>query len=223
MKTFKPNREQGSLRFTIFLFMVMVGAFWYGGQGVYTAIKNRKPVALNYSDLAKGRPTAHWLTIKDCEFDLSEAAFKVTRSKYAPASGGLVTEAYLPLHVAGKTEEGGPCYAVLATKDSGIISIVNEMRAARTDAEFDRIVAKHGPALRQQRDVSGLVRFGIEDSESGKLKGLKRELAPGFIILAEGAQPKLKQSVGLLFVGFVIAGGMVLMWRSNREPSTEDV
>jgi hypothetical protein len=217
----KAQTESGSFRIIILLVVIMGMAFWHGGQGIYTALKNRRPVCLGVQDLAKGQPSAHWLILTNCEYAFDEAAWKITRSKYEPAGGGRITEGYIPLRVP----EGGDrqkCYAVLATSDPATLGMLEELRQVNDKAGGERFVSKYASQLRQKHDVTGLVRFGIEKgSESGKLAGLQRSLAPGFIVLSEGKKPSLGMSVGLLLVGFIIAGGMVMTWRSNSEETTE--
>ena len=57
--------ESGGFRPFIFLIFAVIACFWYGGQGVYTGLKNRRPVQHGIADLAKGKPSAHWLALKN--------------------------------------------------------------------------------------------------------------------------------------------------------------
>jgi len=223
MKTNTYSHERGSIRLTLFLVIATIGCFWYGGQGLYTALKNRKPLHVAVDDLAKGRPTAHWLVLTNCELALSDAAYKSTRSKYAPASSARITEAFVPLRAPGQSLET-PCYAVLATTDAKILGALEELRQVQDESGFKAWVEKHRSEIRQRRDVTGLVKFGIESgSESSKLQGLQQNLAKNYIILAEGKKPSWSTSLVLLLTGCLIIGGMVMSWRSNAEETTESV
>ena len=151
-----------------------------------------------------------------------DAAYRTVSLKNAPAISARIIEAFVPLRAPGQTLDD-PCYAVLATQDEVIIALLEELRQVKTDAELNSYIAKHKNNVQPLRDVTGLVQFGIEKGvQSGKLGGLSRNLAPGFIVVAEGEKPNMMNGVGLILLGFVIAGGMVLMARSNSEPTTEE-
>src|SRR5262245_31281670 len=138
----KNQSESGGFRLFIALVIAVIACFWYGGQGVYTALKNRRPVQLGIQDLAKGKPSAHWLELTNCELVIVDAAYKVVRSKYTPASSARITEAFVPLRAPGQTMED-PCYAVLATQDPGILAQLEELRQVKNDTEFGTWFAKH--------------------------------------------------------------------------------
>jgi hypothetical protein len=214
--------KSGGFRLFIVLVIAVIACFWYGGQGVYTAMKNRQPVQLGIRDLAQTKPTAQWLALTNCELAIMDSAYKTVRSKYAPANSGRITEAFVPLRAPGQTLDD-PCYAVLATQDAAILGQLEELRQVKNDSELNSWIAKHKNSVKPQRDVTGLVKFGVETGmESGKLRGLQRNLAQGYIVLAEGKKPNMVNGVGLILLGFVIAGGMVFSARSNSEPTTEE-
>ena len=218
----RHQSRSAGFRLIVLLVIAVIACFFYGGQGVYTALKNRRPVQLGLQELAKSKPSAHWLALTNCELAILDAAYKTVRSKYAPATSGRITEAFVPLRAPGQTLDE-PCYAVLATQDSGILEQLEELRQVKNDSELNTWITKHKNNVHPHRDVTGLVKFGIETGmESGKLGGLQRNLAPGYIVLAEGKKPNLENSVGLILLGFVIAGGMVLSARSNSEPTTDE-
>jgi|GEM_PF-939093 hypothetical protein len=213
----------GGFRLIILLVIAVIACFWYGGQGVYTALKNRKPVQLGIGELAKSKPSAHWLALTNCELAIMDSAYKTVRSKYAPANSGRITEAFIPMRAPGQTLDE-PCYAVLATQDAAILAQLEELRQVKNDSDLNNWIAKYKNGVKPHRDVTGLVKFGVETGmESGKLRGLQRNLAPGYIVLAEGKKPNLMNSMGLVLLGFLLAGGMVMGARSNSEPTTEEV
>jgi len=215
--------KNGGFRLIALLAIAVLTCFWFGGQGVYTALKNRQPVQLGIQDLAKGKPSAHWLALTNCELAILDSAYKTVRSKYAPANSGRITEAFVPLRAPGQTLDD-PCYAVLATQDAAILAQLDELRQVKNESELNIWIAKNKNSVKPHRDVTGLVKFGVSTGmESGKLGGLQRNLAPGYFILAEGKKPNMLNNVGLILLGFVIAGGMVLSARSNSEPTTEEV
>jgi hypothetical protein len=214
--------ESGSIRLFIVVIVVMCAAFWYGGQGVYTSLKNRQPVRLGISELASGRPSAHWLVLTNAELAIYDAAWKIRRTKYESESAGRITEGYIPLRAPGQSINDR-CYAVLATSEPATLALLEDLRKVKDEAGMATFVANHKNELKQKRDVSGLVRFGIESGdESGKLGGLQKNLDKNFIVLADGAQPNLGKSVALLLVGFGIAGGLLLAVRSKSGETTAD-
>lgn len=218
----QDQSQSGGIRLFLLLVIAIIACFWYGGQAVYTAVKNRQPVQLGVGDLAKGKPSAHWLNLTNCELAIMDSAYKTVRSKYAPANSGRITEAFIPLRAPGQTLED-PCYAVLATQDPNVLAQLEELRQVKNDSELNNWIAKNKNGVKPHRDVTGLVKFGVETGmESGKLGGLQRNLAPGYVVLAEGKKPNMLNGIGLILLGFVIAGGMVFGARSNSEPTTEE-
>src|SRR6185503_14105674 len=131
-------------------------------------------------------------------------------------------EAYIPVYSPGQ-DETARCYAVMATKDSRLLALLEEMRETTTDVQAEQFIAKHADQLQVRRNVEGLVRFGAEEhGEKGKLAGLRGNLAPDFIILSEGEKPDLGKSLGLVVLGVLIGGGMFFYFRAGRETSTAD-
>jgi hypothetical protein len=174
-------------------------------------------------DLAKGRPTAHWLVLTNCELAFSDAACKISHSKYVPSSSGFITEAYVPIRSPGQALDA-PCYAVLATTDTQILRALEALRQVTDDSGMKTWMQNHGKALEPRRDVSGLVKFGIESgSESGKLPGLQQNLAASYIVLADGKQPSWTTSLLFLLGGVSMAGGLVLFRRSGAEPTSDSL
>jgi hypothetical protein len=215
------KRERGFLRLTLLLLVAMGACFWIGGQGVYTALKNRQPSILDSSDLAKGKPKAHWLVLTNCELQVLDSAYMIRKSKYDATGEGRITEAFIPIYSPGQKEDA-KCYAVMATKDESLLTLLEEMRHAKTETAAADFMVKHSKELLVHRNVEGLVRFGAEESngEQRKLAGLKSNLATDYIILSEGEKPNLGRSVGLLLLGVVIAIGLVFMFKS-RPAATE--
>jgi hypothetical protein len=219
----QDQSKRGGFRLILLLVIAVITCFWYGGQGVYTALKNRRPVQLGIQDLAKNKPSAHWLALTNCELAILDAAYKSVRSKYAPANSGRITEAFVPLRAPGQTMDD-PCYAVLATQDPVILGQLEDLRQVKNDSELNNWIAKNKNSVRPHRDVTGLVKFGVESGmESSKLGGLQRNLAPGYIVLADGRKPNMMNSLGLVLLGFVIAGGMLMASRSNSEETTDQI
>ena len=216
------NKERGGIRISIVLIVATGVCLWMGGQGIYTALKNQQPTALACRDLGKGKPTADWLLLTDCELHLGDSAYLIRKSKYDAGGAGRITEAYVPIRARGQSPDA-QCYAVMATKDSRTLSLLEEMRQAKTEEAAIKFLERRAKELVVKRDVSGLVRFGVEEKngEHAKLAGLKGNLAPDYIILAEGEEPRLGFSAGLFLLGLCLAGGFIFMLNAGREPETE--
>jgi hypothetical protein len=217
-----PNFERGSFRLVLILIVAAGGCFWSGGQGVYTALKNRTPTVLACQDLSRGRPSAQWLVLTNCELHLGSSAYLVHRSKYQSSGEGRITEAYVPIQAPGQTPSER-CYAVMATKDERILSILEQMRQAKSESAATQVLDQHGSEMVLRRDVSGLVRFGIEErnGERSKLAGLRSNLAPDYVLISEGEKPNLGTSAGLVLLGVLLVSGLFFMARANREETSE--
>lgn len=214
----KCSQEAGSIRLGLILIGITVAMLWSGGQSLYTAAMNRRPTTMSYDDYVKTKPKATWLMLTNCSVRLTEACFK---SYYG---GKNATELYVPVRSMRPEGRKEKVQIVLATKDPNALATFSEMQNLKTEDAATLWALKNRNRIVMQRNVGGLVQFGInlKDSERQKLANLLQNASDDFIILEEGAQPSLTEGLGLSTGGLMLAGCMVLYVRRNREPAATE-
>jgi hypothetical protein len=171
---------------------------WSGGQGLYTALKNREPFEVacqNYGDV---KPSKEWVVLKGCSLSLMEASYM--------ESGGTVEELFIPARGEGE-EEGAPIHVLVATKDADLLSAANQLIKMQDESEMMKFAVENHEKMFRTVDVKGLIRYGVDldDSDRDKLKNLDATLVEDFVILDDGKAPGYGRSLGFF------AGGALLV------------
>jgi hypothetical protein len=207
----------GSVRLGFFLIGIIVAMFWAGGQGIYSAISNRNPTVMSYADYVKSKPNSTWLSLTNCVLDLSDSAYRTVGVTKKPL------ELYVPLHAKGSSND--TVQVVLATRSPELIKTIMEMETLGSRAAAEEWEAKNHDRLFPKRDVSGLIRYGIDlkSYERTKLMGIQANLAKDFIILNEGQKPDLGKSLAFLATGVMAVAGCGLYLKANRQISTDEI
>lgn len=191
-------------------YMVVLVLLIMGAQGVYTAVKNRTPLEISVRDFITRKPDAEWITLTKAHLNLLEAA-QLQRL-------GKTEEVFIPVRPEPEPVET-PVHLLLSTKDRQIIDALEDMEgeATRTQSEAAQAVSRHADKLFVTRDVSGLVRFGMnsDDKVRRKLTTLRMNLAPDYVILNEGEKPELLQGL-LMLAGGVLMGLYLLRHASAK-------
>jgi hypothetical protein len=210
-------RCSGSIRFIFFLLGLIAFLLWSGGQGVYTAVKNRKPITMSFSEFEKAKPEAKWLALTGCTLDLTDAAYRTIKGSQRPI------ELYVPVYPNDSKE--GKIQVLLATKSPDLIQTVMEVNALESRADAKAYDEKNHDRLFPKRDIKGLVRYGIElnDNDRRKIAGLLENAAKNFIIVDDTKSPELSKSLGLLLGGFAFLAGGIMYVRRNKEDSSADI
>ena len=176
-----------------------------GGQGFYTALKNRQPVTMTVKDYLAHRPSGEWVHLKDAHCDLAECAV----SGYA----GTIQELFIPVRVPGENPES-KVNVLLKTKDAQMVAAMVSLKAAAKDpAAQAKVIANNYKVLSGPKEISGLVEFGInaDDKKRANLAGLHMNLASDFVIIADGEQPSTVGSLCMLaggaFIGLLTLRG----------------
>lgn len=174
---------------------------WMGGQGLYTSMKNRTPMEMaceNYDDV---KPNKEWIKLTGCQLNVMESSYM--------EEGGKVVELFIPARGPGE-EEGDPISVLVATEDSELLALTNEMMELDSDAELMSYFARNRSKLYFTRDVQGLVRYGVnlDDSDRAELAGLDNTLTPDFVIVDDGREPGFTKSVAFLGGGVVLLLGV---------------
>jgi len=100
-----------------------------------------------------------------------------------------------------------------------------EMMSLKSDAETLAWAVKNHERLFPKRDVSGLVRFGLEmkDEERSKLMKLQENADRDFILLNDGSKPNLISGLGYSGAGVLILLGAIAFLRKGRDASPAEI
>ncbi len=198
MKIRSLNHPPGFISLGCLGYLIAIALLWGGGQGVYTALKNRQPLEITVSDYIAKKPNAEWVTLKDAQLNLLEAAHKERLGK--------ISEIFIPVRPKGESTDG-PVHILLSTKDDAIVAALEDLnKSGGTMKEALNAASRHADKLFMQKDVSGLIRFGIDsdDKTRAKLAKLDMKLTPDFVIMNDGAAPSLLGSMSMLGIGVLV-------------------
>ncbi|HEX2570433.1 MAG TPA: hypothetical protein VH877_12820 [Polyangia bacterium] len=191
------------MRLLIFLFLIMVGLLWGGGQGLYTVFANRAPTTMSIAEYTRTRPSGKWLRLTDCSLSLLDAMHREVAQK--------PVELFIPARDPGDDEKS-KVQVLVATKDPALLEVYRRLSSEKDEKAVETISAEFGKVF-QHRDVQGLVRFGfdLDEEDREKLASLTASLAPDFVIIDEGEKPQVA------FAFARLAGGLMLFaflfWR----------
>ncbi len=212
MKIRPLNHPPGFISLGCLGYLIVIALLWGGCQGVYTALKNRQPLEITVSDYVAKKPNAEWVTLKDAQLNLLEAAHKERLGK--------ISEIFIPVRPKGESTDG-PVHILLSTKNDAIVAALEDLnKSSGNMKEALNAASRHADKLFMQKDVSGLIRFGIDsdDKTRAKLAKLDMKLAPDFVIMNDGAAPSLFGSMSMLGIGVVI-GFFMLRKAGKSEPA----
>lgn len=192
------NHPPGFISLGCLGYLVVIALLWGGCQGVYTALKNRQPLEITVTDYIAKKPDAKWVTLKNAQLNLLEAAHK--------GVGGNISEIFIPVRPQGESTDT-QVNILLSTKKQDIVAALEDMnKSSATKQEVIDAASRHADKLFMKKDVSGLICFGIDsdDKTRAKLAKLDMNLAPDFVILNDGAAPSLFGSMSMLGIGLLI-------------------
>jgi len=182
------------MRGLILLVVLMALAFYWGGTNAWVGLKNREVTEISCADYVAHRPDAHWLKLTACEVDFENMAIETDKNqKY--------TAVYIPLRPAGVTE--GQTHIVVKRTDEEMLTLAHRFN----DSQPSEATITKARALDEQAQ-EGLVQFGIDmsDHDRNELDKLGLGLAPDFVIMDHGKQPRLLLGLLALVAGLVPAG-----------------
>jgi hypothetical protein len=187
--------------------LVAIALLWGGSQSVYTSLKNSAPEETTCGRVLVQPPSAEWLSLSDCEYDLTHLAHAGLL--------GTVSELYVPLRPRGDGSTA-PSRIVLLTEDKPLLEVVRALEAT-TDAAALATHTERFAATRAPERITGLVKFGIEvkNDDVEKLRALNPDLPKDFLLLEHGERPMpAALSFSLLGAGIVLS--VWLVWRFRR-------
>ena len=123
---------------------------------------------------------------------------------------GHISEIYVPLKSAQASSQD-EVHILVATKDPALLQMAEQMRQIGSREESLHFVQEHARELVVQRDVTGLVRFGLEleDRDVRKLRKLNDNLAQDFVVLADGERPDYLQAIAFSVGGVALAAWLL--------------
>lgn len=213
MKIRPLNHPPGFISLGCLGYLIVIALLWGGCQGVYTALKNRKPLEITVSDYIAQKPNAEWVTLKDAQLNLLEAAHKERLGK--------ISEIFIPVRPKGESTDG-QVHILLSTTNKDIVTALEDLnKSSGTMKEALNAASRHADKLFMQKDVTGLIRFGIDsdDKTRDKLAKLDMKLAAEFVILNDGAAPSLFGSMSMLGIGILV--GFFMLRRAGKSASAE--
>ncbi|MEM1296578.1 MAG: hypothetical protein AAGH89_14520 [Verrucomicrobiota bacterium] len=194
------------MRLGCFGIFIAIAMLWGGGQMTYVGITNREPTEVSIDELIKIKPSAKWLKVTDGRIDFLNCV-------YQESITGEPKELYIP--IVSKESDDEEVHVIYHTEEADYFETFKKLQAIGNDEELSEgeailKIAEMSEKLFEEKDVMGLVEFGI-DSDSGddEARGLFENLAEGAIMIEAGEKPSLGAGIALLVVGLGISAFMV--------------
>ena len=199
MKIRPLNRPPGFISLGGLGYIAVIVLLIVGGQGVYVALKNQEPLKITVADYIAKKPNAEWMTLQEAQVSLVEAAYK--------ARLGKVSEVFIPVRPIGESTDV-PVHILLSTDNQAVVAALQHLsRSGGTMEKKVDTAARQADNLFMWQDITGLTRYGIfyDLLMRARLARLNMKLAEDFVILNDGASPKL-------LVGLSMVVGGLLVW-----------
>jgi len=199
MKIRPLNQSLGFTSLGCLSHILAFGLLIVGCQGVYVALKNPEPLEITMADYIAKKPSAEWMTLKEAQVSLVEAAYK--------ARLGRISEVFIPVRPIGESTDV-PVHILLSTKDHAVMAALKHL--SQSSGTLEKTVdsaARQADKLFMRQDITGLTRYGIffDFLMRARLATLNMKLAEDFVILNDGAAPNV-------WVGLAMVGGGLLIW-----------
>ena len=196
------------MRGLIFVIAVAGLGLWWGGQNLYTGLRERDPLEITCASYLKDRPDNRFLKLTECEPDLENMAIEEGKNKEVKA-------VYIPMRAKGTTV--GKTQIVLKRTDDAMTSLADSLDGpgGPNEAVAKKVLSElEGPN-------QGLVQFGLDlsDKDMTQLKNLNLGLAEDFIIMEHGKAPRLLLGALAFAVGLAALGWMLFMIYRKVRPA----
>jgi hypothetical protein len=213
---YRFQRQQGSGRLTSLLFLAMIALLWAGGHMTYTALTNRQPTVMSYSDYARTRPSATWLVLTNCELDLPHAcvvkhSYDTNGDRDAYFIPVLNPDAYIPeLNPSAPIQK---VYVVYKTADRSICAPAIALDDFKTGEAARAWVRANPRSVFPICTISGLV---VGSEHRSNLERLRKNLADDYVILEANTQPSLATGISCSAAGVVMLFGTIISARKKN-------
>src|SRR5262245_21411909 len=120
------SSARGGIKGMFLLVILDIALLWGSGQGLYTAVTNRRPAVFGCADFLQQAPEQKWLLLKECRLNVVRASYSKLRLV------DTVTQVYIP--ISATTSVGDvKTKALFATKDESVIALVTEMQKVKDE------------------------------------------------------------------------------------------
>lgn len=197
------------------LLLIIPGALWYGGDGVYEYVQARSVEVIPCDALASAPPKGVYLRVTGCVVDLVGAAYLEKKKGLQVVSSEVIAPLRRP-----NASQGELARIFVSTRDPKALDLVGRMIAYQLhDDRMAQLFKDQGQALRAKRDVEGLARRGFRDDGStrSEVERLSKNAGSDFVILDEGRQPELLLPALALALGLAGIAGIVAMALRHRK------
>lgn len=198
----------------LILLVFGIGGLVVGWQKMHTAMANRKPTVMGYADYAKGKPTAEWLTLTNCQLNLVHSCYL---SYNGDNDAGNQDTYYIP--VFDPASDSKEVHVLLKSRNSIFLKTIQEMTNLKTEQEAEAWAKKNHDRIFPHADVTGLVVSGIDlkDQEREELAKTQKNIAEDFVIIDEDAQPSFAAGAGCTVAGLASLGCLVVYFRKKQQ------
>jgi hypothetical protein len=199
-----PASTSAFINLGLLRLIIPIALFWGGGQGLYTALKNRAPHSITFAEYVHTKPDREWVELKDTRLDFLSAITK---------SIGTPTDAYIPLHAPDEPDDA-KVPALLHTKDAAMLDLVKQIKALPDEKATIEFMVKNRERIFPRQTVSGLVEFGVDSNSKKrrKIAKLNANLAENFAIINHNDKPDLM--LGIILVGVALPVTWLCWFRS---------
>lgn len=201
MKTRLQNHPPGFTSLGFLGHLIALGLLLVGCQGVYVALKNPEPLEMTVADYIAKKPNAEWMTLRDSQVSLVEAAYK--------ARLGKISEIFIPVRPHGESMDA-PIHILFSTDDPGMVAALKKLSQSGGPMQKKIDAAsRQADRLFMRQDITGLTRYGMffDFLTRLRLANLNMNLAKDFVIVNDGEAPNLLLSLSMV-------GGGLLIWFS---------
>ena len=213
---FKMNhpREAGSIRLMLILLVVGISLLCIGWQRMRTAITNRKPTIMAYSDYARAKPSTAWLTLTNCQLNLARSCYLSYDGDKNEAGQDTY---YIP--VIDPNSDSREVCVLLKTRNPTFLKTIREMSNVKNDQDAIIWVKQNRERIFPHTDITGLIISGMDLNEHDReeLAKTQKNIAEDFVILDEDAQPSFAAGAGCTVGGLASLCGLVVYFRKKQQ------
>lgn len=201
-----------AMRFLIFVVAVAGFGLWWGGQNLYTGLREREPLEITCASYLEHRPDNRYLKLTECEPDLDNMAVE-------QGKGRDIKAVYIPMRAKGTTV--GKTEIVLKRTDDTITVLAGQLDGPRDSPSHPSEALAKKVIGELEGANEGLVQFGLDlsDKDMTQLKGLNLGLADDFIIMEHGKAPRLALGALAFAAGLAAAGWLARTLYKRMRPA----
>jgi hypothetical protein len=208
-------------KFKIVLLVLGVCTIIVGVQNLYVTLDNKVATIYDINTYNPVKDSKKWVTFTNGILNFVECSWfesrftKNIKEAYIPYVSDLDLNDEATAQDAESQEKEPdtiekPIKVLVYTKDKQLIKFVTEVRAkdsAKEDSNYLTWIVENYDKLYRQQDVSGTIKFGIEDTDSSdkkEIKGLYDNLDDNFVVLELDKKPEEGLWIFMFAIGAVL-------------------